>query len=54
MNETLNERKFVVAERFIRTFKNGLYKYMTEISKNVYSDKLNEIVDKYNHTYHRT
>ena len=49
-----NERKSVVAERFIRTLKNEIYKYMTSISKNVYIDKLDDIVDEYNNTYHRT
>ena len=42
----------VIAERFIRTFKNKIYKYMTSISKNVYIDKLDDIVNKYNNTYH--
>ena len=49
-----NEIKSVVAKRFIRTLKNKLYKYMTEISKNVYIDKLHDIVNEYNNTYHRT
>ena len=49
-----NEGKSVVAERFIRTLKNKIYKYMTSISKNVYIDKLDDIVNKYNNTYHRT
>ena len=49
-----NEGKFVVAERFIRTLKNTIYKYMTSKSKNVYNDKLDEIVNKYNNKYHRT
>ena len=49
-----NEGKSVVAERFIRTLKNKIYKYMTTISKNVYIDKLDDIVDEYNNTYHRT
>ena len=48
-----NEGKSVVAERFIRTLKNKIYKYMTSISKNVYIDKLNDIVNEYNNTYHR-
>ena len=48
-----NEGKSVVAERFIRTLKTKIYKYMTSISKNVYIDKLN-IVNEYNNTYHRT
>ena len=43
-----------VAERFIRTLKSKIYKRMTSISKNVYIDKLNDIVDKYNNTYHNT
>ena len=49
-----NEEKPVIAERFIRTLKNKLYKYMTSISKKVYIDKLNDIVNKYNNTYHST
>ena len=49
-----NERKSVVAERFIRTLKNKIYKYMTSISKNVYIDKLDEILNKNNIGYHRT
>ena len=54
MYSTHNERKFVVAERFIRTLKNKNYKYMTSILKNVYIDKLNDIVNKYNNKKHRT
>ena len=48
-----NERKSVVAERFIRTLKTKIYKYMTSISKNEYIDKLDDIVNEYNNTYHR-
>ena len=44
---THNEGKSVVAERFIRTLKNKIYKYMNSISKNVYIDKLYDIVNKY-------
>ena len=40
MHSTHNEGKSVVAERFIRTLKNKIHKYMTSISKNVYIDKL--------------
>ena len=47
-----NEGKSVVAERFIRTLKNKIYKYMTSISKNMYINKLDDIVDEYNNTYH--
>ena len=54
MYSTHNEGKSVVAERFIRTLKSKIYKYMTSISKNVYIDKLDDIVDKYNNTYHTT
>ena len=49
-----NEGKSVVAERFIRNLKTKIYKYMTAISKNVYIDKLDDIVNEYNNTYHRT
>ena len=49
-----NEGKSVIAERFIITLKNKIYKHMTAISKNVYFDVLNYIVDKYNNTYHNT
>ena len=51
---THNEGKSVVAERFIRTLKYKIYKYTTSISKNVYIDKLDDIVDEYNNTYHTT
>ena len=49
-----NEGKSAVPERFIRTLKTKIYKYMTAISKNVYIDKLGNIVNEYNNTYHRT
>ena len=42
MYSTHNEGKSVVAERFIRTLKNKIYKHMTVISKNVYFDVLDE------------
>ena len=51
---THNEGKSVAAERFIRTLKNKIYKYMTSISKNVYIDTLDDTVNEYNNTYHRT
>ena len=51
---TFNEGKSVVAERFIRTLKNKIFKHITAISKNVYIDLLNDIVNKYNNTIHRT
>ena len=49
---THNEGKSVIAERLIRKVKNKIYKYMTSISKNVYIDKLDDIIKKYNNTYH--
>ena len=49
-----NEGKSVVAEGFIRTLKKKICKYMTAISKSVYIDKLDDIVNEYNNTYHRT
>ena len=49
-----NEGKSVIAERFIRTLKTKIYKNMTMVPKNVYIDKLDDIVSEYNNTYHRT
>ena len=64
MCSTLNEGKFVVAARFIRTLKNKIYKYMTSGSKNVYDIsfkkclyclyELDDIVNKYNNAYHKS
>ena len=54
MYSTYNEGKSLVAERFIETLKNKIHKHMTAISKNVYFDVLDDIVDEYNNTYHRT
>ena len=51
---THNEGKSVVAEKFITALKNKIYKSMISISKNVYIDKLDDIVNEYNNTYHRT
>ena len=54
MYSTNNEGKSAAAERFIRTLKSKIYKHMTSISKNVYIDKLADIVNEYNNTYHTT
>ena len=54
MYSTYGEGKSVVAERFIRTLKNKIFKHMTAVSKNVYFDVLDDIVNKYNNTVHRT
>ena len=48
------EGKSVVAERFIRTLKNKICKYINSVPKNVFIDKLDDIVDKYNNTYRST
>ena len=54
MYSTRNEGKSAIAEQFIKTLKNKIHKYITSISKNVYINKLDDIVNKYNNTYHRT
>ena len=54
MYSKYNEGKSVVAERFIRTLKNKLYKHRTATGKNVYYDVLDDVVNKYNHTKHNT
>ena len=51
MYSIYNEAKFVVAEIFISTLKNKIYKYITSVSKNVYIDELVDIVNKYNNKY---
>ena len=50
MYSTFNEGKSVLAERFIRTLKNEIFKHMTAISNNFYLDVLYDIVNKYNNT----
>ena len=50
MKENRNEGKSVVAERFIKTLKNKIYKHMTTIGKNVYFNVLDDIVSEYNNT----
>ena len=54
MYSTYNEGKYVVAQRFIRTLENKIFKHMTAISKNVCFHVLDDIVDKYNNTVHRS
>ena len=54
MYSTHNEGISAVAEMFIRTLKNKMYKYMSPVSKNVYIDKLDDIVNECNNTYHNT
>ena len=54
MYSIYNEGKSVLAERFIRTLKNKIFKHMTAVSKNVYFDVLDDIVNNYNNTLYRT
>ena len=54
MYSTYNEGKSVVAERFIRTLKNKLYKHMTATGKKLYYDVLDDVVNEYNNTKHST
>ena len=54
MYSTHNERKYVVAETFTRMLNKKNYVYITSISKNVYINKLDDIVHKYNNPSHRT
>ena len=54
MYSTHDEGKSVAAERFIKTLKTKIFKYMTAISKNVYFGKLDDIVNEYSNTYHTT
>ena len=51
---TFKEGKSVVAERFIGTLKNKIFKHITAIQANIYFDVLDNIVNKYNNTVHRT
>ena len=54
MYSTHNEGQSVVAERYMKTLKNKICRYITSISKNAYIDKLDDIANKYNSTYHST
>ena len=54
MYSTYNEGKSAVAERFIRTLENKIFKHMTAVSKNISFYVLTDIVNKYNNTVHRT
>ena len=52
MYSTFHEEKLVVAEKIIKTLKNKIYKHMTTIGKNVYFNVLDDIIDKYNNSFH--
>ena len=54
MYSTNNNGRSVVADRLIRTLKKKIFKHMTDVSKNVYFDVLDDILNKYNNTVHRT
>ena len=51
---TYNEGKSAVSEKFIRTLKNNIFKHMAAIKQNIYFDVLDDIVDKYKNTVHKT
>ena len=48
------KENLLLLKRFTRTLKNKIDKYVTSVSKNVCIDKLDDIVKKYNNTYHST
>ena len=54
MYSTHNKWKYVIAEGFVKTLKKKIYKYTNSISKNVYIDKTDDIVNEYNSTYYST
>ena len=54
MFSTHNEGKTFVAERFIRTLRNKIYKHTTAVLKNVCFVVLNDIVERHNNTYRNT
>ena len=54
MYSTYNEGQYVVAERFIRTLKNKVFRKITAISKNVYFDVVDYIADKYSNKVHES
>ena len=51
---TYNEGNSVVAERFIKTLSNKMFKHMTAVLKKVSFYVLEDIANKYNNTVHRT
>ena len=53
MYSTYNEGKSVVSEGFVQTLKNKIFKHMTAISKNVYFDVLDDIINKYNRSQNK-
>ena len=53
MYSTYNEGKSVVGERFVRVLKSKVFKYMAAVSKIIYFDALDAIVNKYNNAVHR-
>ena len=54
MYSTHNQKNPVIAERLIRTLEHKIYKYTTSVSKKMYIDKLDDIVNKYNNAHHST
>ena len=54
MYSTYNEGKSFVIERFIRTLKNKIFQHVAALSKNIYFNVLDDIVNKYKNAVHRT
>ena len=56
MYSTYNEGKSAVAKRYVEkgTLKNKIFKHMTAVSKNLYFDVLDDIVNKHNNGVHRS
>ena len=48
------KESLLLLKDLLELLKNKIYKHIAAISKNVYFDFLNYIVDKYNNTYHKT
>ena len=46
MYSTYNGKRYAVSERFIRSLKNKIYKYMNSVSKHLYIDRLDNLADK--------
>ena len=48
------ETKAQIVERFLRTFKGRMWKYFTHANTYTYTDVLDQLVNSYNHSYHRS
>ena len=48
------KENMLLLKDLLKPYKNKIYKCMISISKNVYIDKLEDVVNEYNNTYPRT